>query len=103
MGVVINYLVGVDLLPRLGGAQPTGGASWKPLIRERFGLTEDDVVLVSSLACSEPGCPPRETVIVVMETEGARTWKIPLPPEQLTATLVTQTLDEYPNGNNHHD
>lgn len=31
--------------------------------RERFGLDVDDVVLVTEVECSLPGCPPRETVI----------------------------------------
>lgn len=31
--------------------------------RLRFSLEDDVVVLVSELACSQPGCPPLETVI----------------------------------------
>ena len=31
--------------------------------RERFGLADDVVVMVSELACALPGCPPVETVV----------------------------------------
>jgi nitrate reductase delta subunit len=32
-------------------------------VRERFGLTDDDAIMVNELACILPGCPPRETVV----------------------------------------
>jgi nitrate reductase delta subunit len=32
--------------------------------RARFGLADDVTVSVNELACSLPGCPPRETVVV---------------------------------------
>jgi hypothetical protein len=32
--------------------------------RERFTLAEDVTILVSEVACTLPGCPPLETVIV---------------------------------------
>jgi nitrate reductase delta subunit len=35
----------------------------KIYVRERFKLSEDDVVMVSELECALPGCPPLETVI----------------------------------------
>lgn len=35
----------------------------RALVRERFGLSEENAVLVSELACALPGCPPLETVI----------------------------------------
>jgi hypothetical protein len=31
--------------------------------RERFALPEDAAILVTELACGQPGCPPIETVV----------------------------------------
>lgn len=31
--------------------------------RERFGLTEDDAIVVAEVACRVPGCPPLETAV----------------------------------------
>ena len=31
--------------------------------RERFGLGADTPLLVTEVACSQPGCPPLETVV----------------------------------------
>ena len=31
--------------------------------RERFALGHDDTLLVTEVACSQPGCPPLETVV----------------------------------------
>lgn len=35
----------------------------KQWTRERFELSEDAAILVSEIACSNPGCPPLETVV----------------------------------------
>jgi hypothetical protein len=35
----------------------------KDSTRQRFGLAEDAVVLVTEVACVVPGCPPLETVV----------------------------------------
>ena len=37
--------------------------------RARYGLTEDETILVAEVACNLPGCPPLETVIAFW-TEG---------------------------------
>ncbi len=39
--------------------------------RDRFGLTDDAVLMVSEVACSLPGCAPLETVVAFW-TEGNR-------------------------------
>ncbi|MEA3023966.1 MAG: hypothetical protein QOK01_2818 [Alphaproteobacteria bacterium] len=45
--------------------------------RARFGLPEDDVILVSELACALPGCPPLETVVAFWtETDKRHHFKI---------------------------
>ena len=35
--------------------------------RERLALPDEAVVSVNELACHLPGCPPRETVVLVMQ------------------------------------
>jgi hypothetical protein len=39
--------------------------------RERFALGDDDALLVTEVACSQPGCPPLETVVAFW-TDGAK-------------------------------
>lgn len=38
----------------------------KEWTREALNLPEDAVILATELRCTEPGCPPLETVIAVM-------------------------------------
>lgn len=44
----------------------------KQLVAQRFELPPDTVVMVSELRCSEPGCPPLETVIAILDGPGRR-------------------------------
>ncbi len=41
----------------------------KQWTRACLGLAEETVVSVNELACHLPGCPPKETVILVMNVE----------------------------------
>jgi len=41
-------------------------------VRDRLNLDEETVVMVSELRCSEPGCPPLETLIAVLDGPGQR-------------------------------
>ncbi len=54
---------------RSAGAASAGGAATarriKDWVREELALGDDVTILVSELACSEPGCPPVETVIAL--------------------------------------
>lgn len=47
-----------------GGSRPdtTKVKAWA---RDALGLADDTVVMVSEVACTEPGCPPLETVVSV--------------------------------------
>jgi nitrate reductase delta subunit len=40
--------------------------------RERFSLGDDVALLVTELACTLPGCPPRETVVAFWTAEDRR-------------------------------
>jgi len=51
-------------------------AKVKEWVRERFQLSEDAVVMVTELRCSEPGCPPLETVIAILSPGSTRQHKM---------------------------
>ncbi|MBL8149981.1 MAG: hypothetical protein JNN15_08630 [Blastocatellia bacterium] len=42
----------------------------KNWVADKFGLTEEVTMLVTELHCTEPGCPPIETVIAIMDKPG---------------------------------
>ena len=42
----------------------------KDWAREALSLPEETVVMATELQCTEPGCPPLETVIAVMRAGG---------------------------------
>jgi len=44
-------------------AQQAALARVRAWTRERFALADDVPLMVSELACTLPGCPPRETVV----------------------------------------
>jgi hypothetical protein len=44
--------------------------------RARFGLTDDETVMVSEIACTVPGCPPIETHTVFWTAHGRHHFKI---------------------------
>ncbi|WP_245790713.1 hypothetical protein [Streptomyces monashensis] len=54
-------------------------------MRTLLGLDEDTAVVIRQLACTEPGCPPLETVVAVLPMEGeARRWTLHRPADQIT-------------------
>jgi hypothetical protein len=57
--------------------------------RERFSLADDTTILVSEIACMQPGCPPVETVIVFWIDEQRHHFKIFKP-------VVDVLLDDLP-------
>ena len=58
-------------------------------------LTLDDAtpVSISQLTCTEPGCPPLETVIAVM-TQPPQTYKIHRPAAEIVEIDVVQALTD---------
>jgi hypothetical protein len=63
---------------------------------EHLGDDGTATFLVTELACHEPGCPPRETVIALLGRDGQRTWKIPRPAADLSAADVAAALARPP-------
>jgi hypothetical protein len=51
---------------------PVQIARIKEWVARRFDLPPDSVVMVSELRCSEPGCPPLETMIAIIDGPGHR-------------------------------
>lgn len=44
----------------------------KDWVREKFALGESAFVMVTELRCSEPGCPPLETIIAILDAPGSK-------------------------------
>ncbi len=60
----------MDLLtpqPRIDPQVSARIAAWA---RELFAVPEDGTVRVTELRCTEPGCPPLETVVLVVPGPG---------------------------------
>jgi hypothetical protein len=57
-------------------ARKAATARLKSEVSHALALTDADTVMVTELACHEPGCPPRETVVAVMrQGRPTETWK----------------------------
>ena len=48
----------------------------KQAVRDRFALPEAAIVRLIELQCTEEGCPPLETVVAILSSEGNRQYKI---------------------------
>jgi len=62
--------VSSDLVTPRPPADPVARERVREWVLEAFGLPEDAFVLVTQLACSEPGCPPLETAIALDRADG---------------------------------
>ncbi|MGP4085196.1 hypothetical protein [Streptomyces sp. KR55] len=57
----------------------------KETVRTLLALDEDTAVMIRQLACTEPGCPPLETVVAVLPMNGkARRWTLHQPTDDVT-------------------
>lgn len=67
----------------------------KDVMREVLELSEDHAIVIQELACTEPGCPPVETVLAVLaKGEPSRKWTIHAPlvdvtPDQIRSALTS--------------
>ena len=48
----------------------------KQAVRNRFALPDAAIVRLIELQCTEEGCPPLETVVAILSSEGNRQYKI---------------------------
>ncbi|MEM6256112.1 MAG: hypothetical protein AAF821_24630 [Cyanobacteria bacterium P01_D01_bin.156] len=63
----------------------------KGWVYQTLSLDEGVPLSISQLTCTEPGCPPLETVIAIM-TQPPQTYKIHQPASEITADDIVQTL-----------
>jgi hypothetical protein len=68
------------MLSLFSSRPPNGAAANGPRIRrwvrDIFALDEEAAVMVTELHCSEPGCPPIETVIAILSDGANRQYKL---------------------------
>jgi hypothetical protein len=65
----------------------------KQWVREAMALPAHVTLMVSELACSEPGCPPLETIIALLDGQGQpRQFKIHRPLTDVTRADVATIL-----------
>ncbi|MEV0089482.1 hypothetical protein [Saccharopolyspora sp. NPDC050642] len=69
------------------------------LVRAALGLPADAAVTVQELACAEPGCPPIETKIAVLD-EPPRRWTIHARVSEVDDEAVRAILTNRPEGEN---
>ena len=54
---------------------------------------ENATLIGSELTCTEPGCPPIETVIAVVDSGDGRMWKLHMPMNEVTEEMIA-SLDQ---------
>lgn len=65
----------------------------KETVRALLGLDDDTAVMVRQLTCTEPGCPPVETVIAALPMDGeARRWTLHRPVDEITEDALRAAL-----------
>jgi hypothetical protein len=73
----------------------------KALARHLFGANEDDAIVVNELRCTEPGCPPIETVVALLR-QGAPTRQVKV--HKPIADVTDDDLrDAFAHGHEHHE
>lgn len=69
---------------------------------QSLGLDSDVNLLVTELRCTEPGCPPLETVIAVLYSDGAKKqYKIHHAVDDLTESVLMTALLKHSNEGEH--
>jgi hypothetical protein len=67
------------LAQRLANKASSNAAKIKRWVSALCDVGEDATVMVTELRCSEPGCPPLETVIAILSDGGNRQYKLHKP------------------------
>jgi hypothetical protein len=71
----------------------------KESVRRSLGLDDETSVLIRQLACTEPGCPPIETVVAVLPMDGpVRRWTLHCPVDEITPDELCALLHRSPEG-----
>lgn len=69
--LLLNPDTAMDFLTPRAPHDPAQIARIKTWATEVLGVDHDATILVTELRCTEPGCPPLETVIAVLRDGGA--------------------------------
>jgi len=83
---------------RLDPARSTAVKGW---VRDELGLDESVTIVVTELTCTEPGCPPRETVIALLAPGSQRKFTLHQPLDELTRDQVVAALVTIDDGHDH--
>ncbi len=98
MNEALNQLLGRSRSPDAGQTARAGEIA--DLVRATLGLGEQAAVTVQQLACSEPGCPPIETKLIVLGEGPGRRWTIHAPVSEVDDATVRTLLTDLPEGDN---
>jgi hypothetical protein len=74
----------------------------KRWVEDLLALGPDTAVMVTELACTEPGCPPLETVIAVLGPASREQRKLHRPVADVTHEEVVDLWGKT-DGDHHHD
>ena len=85
------------------GLRPPGRspnvAALKESVRQLLDLDDETAVMIRQLDCTEPGCPPVETVVAVLPMQGeARRWTLHRPVDQITPADLQELIHTAPEG-----
>ncbi|MCI2419799.1 hypothetical protein MOQ72_20335 [Saccharopolyspora sp. K220] len=97
MNEALSRLLGRSNRPDLDRAERAGEIA--ELVRVTLGLPENSTVTVQELACAEPGCPPMETKIAVLD-QTARRWTLHAQLSEVDDEAVRKALTTQPEGEN---
>jgi hypothetical protein len=71
----------------------------KDSVRQLLDVDDDTAVMIRQLDCTEPGCPPVETVVAVLPLNApARRWTLHRPVDQITIDDLRLLLANPPEG-----
>ncbi len=72
-----------------GGSKSARIREVRQWVRDRLGIPPEVTVMVTELQCSEPGCPPVETVVAVLYGPGRTVQaRVPRPLAEVTEADV---------------
>jgi len=71
-------------------------AEIKAWTAEILSLGEEATVMVTELACSEPGCPPLETVVAILQAGDNRQMKLHKAMAEVTREELAERLRKLP-------
>ncbi|MEU2625292.1 hypothetical protein ABZ642_45665 [Streptomyces sp. NPDC007157] len=66
-------------------------------VRALLGLDDDTAVVIRQFQYTEPGRPPRKTVVAVLPMDGeAHRWTLHRPPDEITERVLRAALLPHP-------